>query len=582
MPPPRSSAYPPRRLDPLTFALLSVVVGAAAGFGAVILRFLIALFHNLLLLRRFSFEYNANVHTPPSPWGAGVILVPILTAIVVVYLIKNYAPEARGHGAPEVMDAIHYQKGIIRPVVGVIKSLASALSIGSGGSVGREGPMIQIGASFGSTLAQVLRLAVWERMTLVACGAGGGIAAAFNTPVGGVLFAVELIMPEISARTLVPVAIATVTASYIARFFFGVHPAFIIPSLEEHYFQLENPLLLFAYVALGFIAGLISTAFIKTLSAAEDFFQKRVVNEYRQHLLGMSAVGLLMYGVMVTFGHYYVEGVGYAGIQDVLSGWQGPVSLLVFLAAAKLAATCLTLGSGASGGIFSPSLFMGATLGSTYGFLLAHLFPTAEINPAAFAVAGMAGVVGGATGAALTAIVMIFEMTLDYNVIMPMTLTVAISYEIRKLLCAESIYTFKLVERGHRMPEAIETNAHFFRRTRDLMDAHVRVVPASATEAELERQAQEQPDVHFFLLEGPGGITGVRPKGQDSVTDCRKCCILGGDLTLLDALERMHRSEAPLALVSSNGSLAPPHVLGIITRDRLADALAESIERYND
>jgi len=423
-------------------------------------------------------------------------------------------------------------------------------------------------------------LHAWERMTLVACGAGGGIAATFNTPVGGVLFAVEIMMHEVSARTLVPVTISTVTATYVGRLAFGQHPSFIIPSFQTLDFKIENPLVLLAYVGLGVLAGLMSALFIRSVYWFEDLFEKRVRGSYyRQHLLGMAAVGVLFYGLMAAFGHYYTEGVGYSTIQDVLAGWQQPALLLVLLCAAKLLATGLTLGSGASGGIFSPALFMGATLGGAYGYLLARLFPAAGISPPAFAVAGMAGLVGGSTGAALAAIVMIFEMTLDYNVIIPMTLTVAIGYDVRKLICKESIYTFKLVRRGHLMPEALETNVHVLRRARDLMDARISVVPASLAPSELAKRAQDQPGVEYFLLEGPGGITGVSPRGRAPII---VSCVLDGDLMLLDSLERMHRSTAPIALVSDGGGLDAARAKGIITRDQLADALAESIERYDD
>lgn len=578
--PPRSSAAPPRRLGTLAFSLLSVVVGVVAGVGAVFFRALIAALHNLLLLGRFSFHYDANAWTPRSPWGPGVMLVPVAGAVAVAYLVKNFAPEARGHGVPEVMDAIHYQKGVIRPVVAVIKSLASAISIGSGGSVGREGPIIQIGSSFGSTLAQMLRLAAWERMTLIACGAGGGIAATFNTPVGGVLFAVEIMMHEVSARTLVPVVISTATATYIGRLAFGTHPSFVIPSFETLDFKIDSVLVLVCYAGLGICAGLLSTVFIRSVYWFEDFFEKRVGGGYyRQHMLGMAVAGVLFYSLMQGFGQYYTEGVGYSTIQNILTGWQHPAALLILLCAAKLLATGLTLGSGGSGGIFSPALFLGATMGGGYGFALSWIFPGAAISPPAFAVAGMAGMVGGSTGAALAAIVMIFEMTLNYNVILPMTLTVAIAYEVRKALSAESIYTFKLVRRGHRMPEALETNAGYFRRARDLMNTRIAVVEDSLAPAELLRKFGEGTKVEYLLLRGSDGISAVIPAGCAPVKDL---CPLGSDLTLLDSLERMHRSGASIAVVSADGNRAASGIQGIITREQLADALADSIERYDD
>ncbi len=312
---------PAHPLSTLRFSLLAVLIGGVAGMGAVAFRALIALFHNLLFLRTFSITYDANLHTPASPWGPLVILVPVVGALGVVFLVKNFAPEAKGHGVPEVMDAIYYNKGVIRPVVAVIKSLASALSIGSGGAIGREGPIIQIGSSFGSTLGQLMRVPLWQRITLVAAGAGAGIAATFNTPVGGVLFAVEIMMHEVSVRTLVPVAISTATATYVGRMFFGPHPSFVIPGFETPYFHLTDPAVLLTYVGLGILMGLVSALYIKSIYGFEDFFEKRVKGGYYvRHMSGMLVVGVMMYVLFRLFGHYYVEGVGYATVQDVLSG----------------------------------------------------------------------------------------------------------------------------------------------------------------------------------------------------------------------------------------------------------------------
>jgi chloride channel protein, CIC family len=194
----------PLRLGLVRLSLLAIVVGLVTGLGAVVFRDLIGLIHNITFLGVFSFDYEANVLTPPGPWGALIILVPVVGGQIVTFLITKFAPEARGHGVPEVMDAIYYQDGMIRPVVAVIKSIASALSIGTGAAVGREGPIIQIGSAIGSTLGQIVRMAPWQRITLVAAGAGAGIAATFNTPIGGVMFAIELMMPELSARAFLP------------------------------------------------------------------------------------------------------------------------------------------------------------------------------------------------------------------------------------------------------------------------------------------------------------------------------------------------------------------------------------------
>ena len=469
-----------RTVGPAILWALSLLVGIVAGLGAVAFRALIAIFHNLFFLGRLSAAYDANTHTPAGPWGPFVILVPVVGAFGVVFLVKNFAPEAKGHGVPEVIEAVYYRKGVIRPIVSVVKALASALSIGSGGSIGREGPIIQIGSSFGSTMGQLLRLPAWQKVTLIAAGAGGGIAATFNTPIGGVLFALEIVMPELSARTLVPVVTATATATYIGRLFFGPHPSFFIPALETTYFRLTDPKVLLAYAALGAITGLVSALFIHSIYGFEHFFENRVKGGYYvQHAAGMLTVGLMLYLFMSRFGHYYVEGVGYATIQDVLTSVQFPIYFLILLFVAKLLATSLTLGSGASGGIFSPALFLGATAGGAYGVVLHRLFPALDIAAPAFAVVGMGGVVGGATGAAMAAIVMIFEMTLDYTVIIPMTLTVAISYAVRKSMIRDSIYTRKLALRGELVPESLRADLQFTRRAASIMNSHLEILPAA-------------------------------------------------------------------------------------------------------
>ena len=209
--------------------VLAFVIGVVAALGAVVFRALIAVVHNLFFLGKFSFVYDANLFDPPSPWGPLIILAPVIGGLIVVWLVQTFAPEAKGHGVPEVMYAVYHNKGNVRGVVAVVKSIASAISIGTGASVGREGPIIQIGASFGSTLARMLSLARWQKITLLSAGAGAGIAATFNTPLGGVMFAVELLLPEVSNRTFLPVVVATTTATSIGRFVFGLDPAFFVP-----------------------------------------------------------------------------------------------------------------------------------------------------------------------------------------------------------------------------------------------------------------------------------------------------------------------------------------------------------------
>jgi chloride channel protein, CIC family len=585
-------------LQPFKFFLLSILIGVVAGLGAVAFRVLIAFFHNLLFLGKLSMVYDANIHTPPCPWGPWVILVPVLGAIGVTFLVQNYAPEAKGHGVPEVMDAIYYHKGIIRPVVAFIKSVASALSIGSGGSVGREGPIVQIGSSFGSTVGQILRMPTWQRIILIAAGTGGGIAATFNTPIGGVLFAIELMLHEVSVKTIVPVAISTATATYLGQIFFGSHPSFVIPRFEMPYFHIDSPLLLLSYGGLGALLGLTSTIYIKSIYAFEDFFDERIKGKpYLRHMLGMFMIGIIIYLLMDVLGHYYIEGVGYATIQDIFTGTLSSVKVLGLLFILKLFATSVTLGSGASGGIFSPSLYLGATMGGAFGVVLRQIFPGLPIDPPAFAVAGMAGVVGGATGAPMAAIVMIFEMTLNYNVIIPMTITVAISYGVRTMFLKENIYTMKLARRGHVIPQGLQANFQHVRRACDLMETRFMSVPISRPLREVIRMAYEKKDVPAFLVEDSNGeILGVVLKdsliellGESGETTTlgeiasKAYVTVSEETTLFVIADSMRSHDASIALVTDGSGMAHVNkVKGFITRQQIGGAIVEANDFFSE
>jgi CIC family chloride channel protein len=577
----------------LVFSLISILVGLIAGFGAVIFRHLIGFFHNLFFLGVFSFTYDANVHTPPGPWGPFIIFAPVIGAVGVSFLITRFAPEAKGHGVPEVMEATFYNKGIIRPIVGVIKAVASALSIGTGGSVGREGPMVQVGSAFGSAVGQFLKLEPWQTETLIAAGGAGGIAATFNTPLGGIMFAVELLMQDVSVRSLVPVVISTVTATYIGQYFFGTHPSFVIPAIEISFFKLKSPEHMFLYVLLGIIAGLASTLFIHTVNRGELFFDRLIKrNYYLRHMTGMLIVGVIMYLLMVNYGQYYVEGVSYATIEDILRGPNMSLWFLMLLFVLKLIVTSVTLGSGASGGILSPSFFLGATIGSVYGIILKHIFPGLEIDPQAFAVAGMAAMVGGATGASIMAVIMIFEMTLDYSVIVPMVITVIVAYGVRKKLSPESIYTMKLAWRGHHMPDAVKLDYTMLKRARDIMYTRVFSVPADTKLKDFALTALENKDIDWYLVEEEGKVAGyanrihalkaVTPEGGDAtIRDImeKDYIVIGPDRRVLYVNHILEAAKAGLALVSEKkGSLTTGDVKGIISVRRVKWAIGEAVE----
>ncbi len=584
----------PASIGLFTLSLLALVIGCVTGLGAVFFRALIALIVNISFSGKISIVYDANQFIPASPWGPWIILVPALGGMIVVFLVENFAPEARGHGVPEVLDAIYYREGKIRPVVAAIKSFASAISIGSGAAVGREGPIIQIGSTLGSTLGQMIQMMPWQRITLVAAGAGAGIAATFNTPIGGVMFAIELMLPEISARTFLPVALATGAATFVGRLFLGLQPAFSVPAALALHSEQAPLQALLVFALLGILIGLAAVAFIRGLVFCEDVFEK-VKNPYLRHFVGMLMVGALIYALLIYQGHYFVEGVGYATIQAILDEHPLGIALLLGLFFAKLFATNVSLGSGASGGIFSPSLFMGATLGAAFGSIVTALGPVHGVDPVNCAIIGMAAMVGGGTGAAMTAVTMIFEMTRDYDIIMPIIIAVAIAIGVRRLLSRENIYTVKLVDRGHLIPKALHANMFLVRHAEEVMDKSVLVLPADTDFAAFLRETSAGGFKHIVVTEGERIVgvlrvnTELRLGLESAYSGVRLGDIAQKNFTVsrahdvvFDVVERMWRRGASMSIVTKGDRRVPrgSNIVGMISKEHIADSVADSVRPY--
>ena len=595
-PPPRNAmeAEDKQRLPLPVLSLLALALGVITGFGAVLFRDLIGLIHNLFFTGHVALHYDANVFTAPAPWGALVILVPVIGAVGVTFLVSNFAPEAKGHGVPEVMEAIYYRGGVIRPVVALVKSLASAIAIGSGSSVGREGPIIQIGSALGSTRGPIIRMPAGQRIALVAAGAGAGIASTFNTPIGGVMFAIELMMPEVSVETFLPVAISTGAATFVGRWFFGDAPAFQVPALQALASDPSALLVLILFAVLGAITGVAAAGFIRGLHLAEDLFDK-IKPRYLRHMLGMLAVGALMYLLFRTLGQYYVDGVGYATVQAILSGQATAFWLLGLLFLCKVLATSLSLGSGSSGGIFSPSLYMGATLGGGFAALLNWLNLPVHLSVPAFAMVGMGAMVGGGTGAVMTAVTMIFEMTLDYSIVMPMIVAVAMSIGVRRVLSHENIYTLKLVRRGRAIPKARHANMFLVHAAREVMDTDIEVLPAEASFDEYLMRPEHAGRMRHLVITQKGRIFGVvrvntslRRGLEGSHTGAtlgdvanRNFTVVSEDDVVFDVIRRMSRRDATMAVViRGRGVPRAADVVGIISKEHVADSVAASVSIY--
>jgi chloride channel protein, CIC family len=581
-----------RRVSLFILCLMALAIGIMTGVGAVALRALIGLIHNAMINGVFKIPYDANILEGPSRWGNWVILSPILGGLVVVYLVDRFAPEARGHGVPEVMDAIYYKRGEIRGVVAVIKSLASALSIGSGASVGREGPIIQIGSALGSAFSKAIGLSTGQRITLLSAGAGAGIAATFNTPLGGVLFAIEILLPEVSNRTFLPVVVATGAATLLGRILIGLNPAFTVPEVffpSASSFGGEEAI---AFVCIGALCGVASWAFIRLLVFMEDGFPQLPGGIYAQNIIGMTLVGLMMVGLTHAFGHSYVDGVGYGVIQSILDKDMTATNLLVLLFVLKLLATTISLGCGASGGIFSPSLYLGATLGAAFASLAALVLPNAGLTLPSAAIVGMAAMVGAGTGGVMTAIIMVFEMTRDYAIIVPVIVAVAVAAGVRRALISETIYTIKLRHRGHRIPKERHVNLYLVQQAQDIMERRFILAKAGSTLRECVGW-EDVDDLRAIIVEREGRIHGLVPPRsglwRESVNNpnrlvddfVEKRAVVCRDIDLLSlVLARLKRHRAGAAIVF-HGARRPraADVVGVITKRAIADAV---IDNYAD
>jgi CIC family chloride channel protein len=366
-----------------------------------------------------------------------VLLVPVIGGLIYGPLVDRFARETRGHGVPEVMLAVAERGGRIAPQVAVVKSLASALCIGSGGSVGREGPIVQIGSALGSTLGQWLKVPESRLRLLVACGAAGGISATFNAPIAGVFFALELILRDFEAESFGVVVLASVTASVIGRAAFGNHPFLTLPT-----FQITSPGEFACYAVLGVAGALAGVAFTRVLYVIEDACDRAWRGP---EWLRPAAGGILLGGLLLVLPQMY--GVGYPVLQEGVAGKYTAAFLLVLLAG-KMLATSLTIGIGGSGGVFAPALFMGAMLGTAFGDLL-HLTVPHLAGPAgAYGLVGMGAVFAGAARAPITAVLIIFELTGDYTVVLPLMTAVVLAAAVSSKLSPDTIYTLKLRRRG--------------------------------------------------------------------------------------------------------------------------------------
>ncbi len=513
---------------PVMFTL-AFVVGLGTGLGAVFFIKLIEWVGDLL--------YGVFPGWLPQLGRGWFILGPILGAFIAGPIIAYVAHEAKGHGVPEVMEAIALRGGRIRPVVVVAKVGASAACIGSGGSAGREGPIVQVGAALGSTIGQWLRFSESRIRNLVACGAAAGIAATFNAPIAGVLFSLEIILGELSLEDLSSVIFSAVTAATVSRAFLGERPAFDVPS-----YGLAGPWEIIAYLLLGLVAAFVGVAFIKALYATEDIFDNWHFPEALKPAVGALIMGIVGFGYPyllrgavpteqlnlnmrnLVAGMPQIYGSGYPTIQAALLG-KVSIWLLITLLVLKLLATILTLGSGNSGGVFAPSLFMGAMTGGAFGWALHALFPQWIAGPGPYATVGMAAVFAAAARAPLTAVMIVFEMTDDYRILVPLLAAVVVSMVLAEHLHHESIYTLKLVRRGIHLFRGRDVDIMSTVRVEEVMDRNPVTVSPDLPVAALPGLFLQTNSHGFPVVDEKGELWGIV-----SITDYRNALRPDGTL----------------------------------------------------
>ncbi len=546
---------------------IAVFVGVIAGLGAVLFRSLIGWI-----------EVAGFGHGKSLLSGLGdyyIVVIPAIGGLIVGPLVYFFAREAKGHGVPEVMIAVAKNGGRIRPRVALVKILASAITIGTGGSVGREGPIVQIGATFGSAIGQRLKLPEnWIR-TLVACGAAGGISATFNAPIAGVFFALEVILGSFATRYFSVVVVSSVVAAVVSHGFLPDIANLAVPEYGLKH-AMEIPL----YGVLGALAGAFGVLFIIVLYAFEDGFDRIKFPEWGKPVLG----GLIVGGL----GLYSTDlfGVGYGALERAARGEVLLVSALILMGL-KVLATSVTIGSGGSGGVFAPSLFLGGMLGSAFGILVNQLFPDIAGPVGAYAIVGMAAMFSSTARAPITAVVILFELTRDYQIILPLMMCVVVSTIVSQLLYKESIYTKKMRRKGVEPPGQESFDALESVIVGDVMSKDFQSVPDTKPIQELENAFKAAGQRGLLVIDDNGELEGVVTvsdvenalrNDSEAVTAgdiaSRSLVTAYPDQTLRSALIQIGADEVGRIPVVRRES--PREIAGVLRRHDIISAYTES------
>jgi len=524
-------------------SLLAAGIGLSTGLIAFVLYNLIGLFTNLAFYHVWSFQFRSPEANQLGPW---VIITPVIGGLIIGLMVKYGSPKIEGHGIPEAMEAVLLSRSRIEAKVAILKPLSAAIAIGTGGPFGAEGPIIQTGGAFGSIVGQIISTTAAERKVLLACGAGAGMAATFNTPIAGVILAIELLLSEFRARSFIPLVIATTLATSVHQWFLGSGPMF---HMQPTNFRIPGGLPY--YLLLGVLCGGAAIGFTKLLYWVEDQFDRLPVNKLWHPAIGALGLGIIGYFVP------RVLGVGYDTISAILNNsltWK----LLLLIAVFKSLALVISLGSGTSGGLLAPMFMASAALGGIFATGINRLVPGAELAPGAFALVAMGAVFGAAARATFTFIVFAFEITRDYNAVLPLMLVCVIADAIAIRFLPNSIMTEKLSRRGLDTHYEYESIILKRLRVREIMARDVvTVAPDETVRSVANRFLSGDPRLMRYhalpIVNGEGRLVGLvtqgdilrvldqDPAGATPVIDAgtRAPIVAYSDESVFDALTKM-------------------------------------------
>jgi len=559
-------------------SLLAAGIGILAGLIAFVLYDMIGLFTNLAFYHEFSFHFRSPEH---SPLGAWIIVIPVLGGVIVGLMAKYGSEKIKGHGIPEAMEAVLQSRSRIQAKVAILKPLSAAIAIGTGGPFGAEGPIIQTGGAFGSIVGQLFATTAVERKVLLACGAGAGMAATFNTPIAGVILAIELLLFEFRGRSFIPLVIASVLATSTRAILLGQKSMFTMANVD---FDVLHGLPF--YLLLGLLCGVAAIVYTKALYWVEDQFDRLPISDLWHPAIGALGLGIIGYFVP------RVLGVGYDTISDILNG-NLALHLLIAIAVFKSVALMISLGSGTSGGLLAPMFMSSAAMGGAFAIGIDRLLPGAHLSPGAFALVAMAAVFGAASRATFTFIVFAFEITRDYNAILPLMLCCVIADLIALNYLPHSIMTEKLARRGLHVPGEYEVNVLNFVRVDEVMRKDVVPIPADMTVGDLAaRIGQPQ----YRLTEGlpiatsDGKLAGVitegdllraledDPSGKTTVVNAggHQPIVAYSDEQAFDALLRMLQNNIGRLPVVTREN--PEQMVGYLNRSNILSVWTRQIE----